>query len=223
MSQDWEALKDHWIELLISGDKTRAVAQASALLAEGVGPLEFFQKIITPALEEIGRLFEELEVFIPELTIAGETVQTISDQIINPALATAAQEHERTGTVILGTVKGDLHNIGKNMVALMLGVHGFNVIDLGTDVPPAEFVTRAEKDHADIIGLSALLTTTLPYMKDVLDRLVALGLRDKYRVIIGGAPTSPEVAHRYGADAYGANAVEAVRICRELMAAHPSA
>jgi len=173
---------------------------------------------MTPVLEEIGRMFEELEIFIPELTIAGEIVQAISDKVTNPALAATSQQRAPEGKVVLGTVQGDLHNIGKNMVSLMLGVHGFTVIDLGTNVPPAEFVTRAEKERADIIGLSALLTTTLPYMRDVLDRLVALGLRDKYRVIIGGAPTSPDIARQFGADAYGVNAAEAVRICRELMA-----
>jgi methanogenic corrinoid protein MtbC1 len=218
MPHDWQALKDEWVELLLCGQEAPAIEQARARLAEGVGPQEFFENIITPALEEIGRQFEELEIFLPELATAGEIVQAISDAVINPALAAASQQRAQQGTVVLGTVQGDLHNIGKNMVGLMLSVHGFTVVDLGTNVSPIEFVNRAEKEHADIIAMSALLMTTLPYMKDVVDRLVALRLRDKYRVIIGGAPTSPEVAQKFGADAYGANAAEAVRTCRELMA-----
>jgi 5-methyltetrahydrofolate--homocysteine methyltransferase len=218
MPHDWQTLKDDWVELLLSGQEAPAIEQARALLAEGISPQDFFQNIITPALEEIGRRFEELEIFLPELATAGETVQALSDAVINPALEAASQQRTHHGTVVLGTVQGDLHNIGKNMVGLMLSVHGFTVVDLGTNVSPVEFVNRAEKERADIIAMSALLMTTLPYMKDVVDRLVALRLRDKYRVIIGGAPTSPEVAQKFGADAYGANAAEAVRICRELMA-----
>ena len=144
-------------------------------------------------------------------------VKEINDAVITPALAAASQQQIQQGKVILGTVQGDLHDIGKNMVGLMLGVHGFDVIDLGTNVPPAEFVTRAEKEKADIIAMSALLMTCLPYMKDVMDRLVGLGLRSKYAVIVGGAPTSPEYARSIGADAYGTNAAEAVRLCRDIM------
>lgn len=218
MQHDWQKLKDEWVDLLLSGQEASAIDQARALLAEGVSPQGFFESLITPSLEEIGRRFEELDIFLPELATAGETVQAISDAVVNPALEAAEQQRAHQGTVVLGTVQGDLHNIGKNMVGLMLSVHGFTVIDLGTNVSPVEFVNRAEKERADIIAMSALLMTTLPYMKDVVDRLVALGLRDKYRVIIGGAPTSLEVAEKFGVDAYGANAAEAVRICRELVA-----
>ena len=215
----WQALRDEYIVLLLDGSAASAIERTRTLLAEGVTPLEFFQQIITPALAEVGRRFEELEIFLPELAIAGEMVKEINDAVITPALAAASQKQIQQGKVILGTVQGDLHDIGKNMVGLMLGVHGFDVIDLGTNVPPAEFVNRAEKEKADIIAMSALLMTCLPYMKDVMDRLVGLGLRSKYAVIVGGAPTSPEYARSIGADAYGTNAAEAVRLCRDIMQA----
>ncbi len=223
MTHDWQALTNDFVDLLLAGQEAPAIERTRSALEQGASPQDFFQFVITPALEEIGRRFEELEIFLPELAISGETVQAISETVINPALAIASQEQSRQGTVVLGTVQGDLHDIGKNMVGLMLSVHGFKVIDLGTNVPPAEIVQRAEKEGADIIAMSALLMTCLPYMKDVLDRLVALGLRSKYAVIIGGAPTSPEVARAFGADAYGASAAEAVRISRELMAARRQA
>lgn len=215
----WEAIQNEYLDLLLNGTTDPAIERTRQLLAAGVTPLDFFQQVITPALAEIGRRFEELEIFLPELATAGETVKAISEAVINPALAAASQERIQQGKVVLGTVQGDLHDIGKNMVGLMLGVHGFDVIDLGTNVSPAEFVNRAEKEQADIIAMSALLMTCLPYMKDVLDRLVGLGLRHKYAVIVGGAPTSPEYARSIGADAYGTNAAEAVRICRDLMQA----
>jgi methanogenic corrinoid protein MtbC1 len=215
----WPALRDEDIVLLLDGSAASAIERTRTLLAEGVTPLEFFQQIITPALVEVGRRFEELEIFLPELAIAGEMVKEINDAVITPALEAASQKQIQQGKVILGTVQGDLHDIGKNMVGLMLGVHGFDVIDLGTNVPPAEFVNRAEKEKADIIAMSALLMTCLPYMKDVMDRLVGLGLRSKYAVIVGGAPTSPEYARSIGADAYGTNAAEGVRLCRDLMQA----
>jgi len=215
----WQALQDEYIGLLLDENAASAIERTRQLLAEGVTPLEFFQQIITPALTEVGRRFEELEIFLPELAIAGEMVKEINDAVITPALEAASQKQIRQGKVILGTVQGDLHDIGKNMVGLMLGVHGFDVIDLGTNVPPAEFVNRAEKEKADIIAMSALLMTCLPYMKDVMDRLVGLSLRSKYAVIVGGAPTSPEYARSIGADAYGTNAAEGVRLCRDLMQA----
>ena len=136
----WQALRDEYIVLLLDGSAASAIERTRTLLAEGVTPLEFFQQIITPALAEVGRRFEELEIFLPELAIAGEMVKEINDAVITPALAAASQEQIQQGKVILGTVQGDLHDIGKNMVGLMLGVHGFDVIDLGTNVPPAEFV-----------------------------------------------------------------------------------
>jgi methanogenic corrinoid protein MtbC1 len=213
----WEAIRAEYLDLLLDGVPEPAIERTRQLLATGVTPLDFFQQVITPVLAEIGRRFEELEIFLPELATAGETVKAVSDTVINPALAAASQTQMRQGKVVLGTVQGDLHDIGKNMVGLMLGVHGFDVIDLGTNIPPAEFVNRAEKEQADIIAMSALLMTCLPYMKDVLDRLGGLGLRHKYAVIVGGAPTSPEYARSIGADAYGTNAAEAVRVCQELV------
>jgi methanogenic corrinoid protein MtbC1 len=215
----WRALQDEYIGLLLDENSAAAIERTRRLLVGGVTPLEFFQQIITPALAEVGRRFEELEIFLPELAIAGEMVRDINDAVITPALQAASQKQIQQGKIILGTVQGDLHDIGKNMVGLMLGVHGFEVVDLGTNVPPAEFVNRAEKEKADIIAMSALLMTCLPYMKDVMDRLVGLGLRSKYAVIVGGAPTSPEYASSIGADGYGTNAAEAVRLCRDIMQA----
>lgn len=217
MAVNWEAKQQVFTDLLLAGEADQAVEQARALLGQGVSPTELFEACLSPVLEDIGGRFQRLEIFLPELATSGEIVQRISDEVIRPAVEATAGQAPLMGKVLLGTVQGDLHDIGKNIVALMLSVNGFEVVDLGTSVPPLEFVNRAAQEKADIIGMSALLFTCLPYMKDVMDYLDGTGVRDRYAVIIGGAPTTPEYAEEIGADAYGANAAEAVDICKRLI------
>lgn len=219
MDANLDSLQTQFLELLLDGDEDGALEFSRRALAEGATPLEFFSNCITPALTEIGNRFETLDIFLPEMVIAAEIVEKINDHVINPALeqAEGGAAREPAGKVLLATVQGDLHNIGKNMVALMLRVNGFEVIDAGIDVPPAKIVSMAEEGRVDIIGMSTLLTTCLPYVKDTLDHLKGKGLREKYAVIIGGAAPNDDFAAQVGADACGHSAADAVRICTDLM------
>ena len=142
----------------------------------------------------------------------------MNDEVINPAIdAAQSKKIEALGKVLLATVQGDLHDIGKNMVGLMLKVNGFDVVDLGTNVSPSDIVNRANEEKVDIIGMSSLLTTCLPYMKDVYDYLEGKGIRNQYAVIIGGAATTPNFADDVGADGFGHSAAEAVTLCQKIM------
>jgi methylmalonyl-CoA mutase cobalamin-binding domain/chain len=218
MSINWEDKQASLLDSLLKGNSDDAVALTRATLAERASPAEFFERCITPVLVEVGNRFETLEIFLPEMMIAAEIVQAINDEVINPALkrnSTAARS-ESQGKVLLATVQGDLHDIGKSMVGLLLKVNGFEVIDLGIDVPPATIAEEAEKQAVNVIGMSALLTTCLPFMKDTVDYLVETGMRNKYAVIIGGAAPTADFAKKIGADAFGNSAAEAVSICRKL-------
>ena len=176
--------------------------QASGLLQEGM----------IAAMTEVGRLFEAREYYIPEMLIAARAMQACL-AVIKPSLVQG--EYKPAGRVAIGTVKGDLHDIGKNLVAIMLEGAGFEVHDLGTDVPPEIFVAAAEA--ADIIAISALLTTTMVNMKTVIENLQQAGKRDKVKVMIGGAPITETYAQKIGADGYAADASRAVALARSLL------
>jgi methylmalonyl-CoA mutase cobalamin-binding domain/chain len=216
---DWNQLQNELLEALLNEDEDAALSLARQALAEGATPTEFFTDCITPALVEIGNRFESLDIYLPEMVVAAEIVQRINDEVIQPQITAAqASQAASQGKVLLAMAQGDLHDIGKNMVALLLRVNGFEVVDLGINVPPQDIVAGAEREQVDIIGMSSLLTTCLPYMKDTMDLLHARGLRGKYAVIVGGAASTPEFSARIGVDAQGHTAAEAVRICRSIMA-----
>jgi len=220
MNMDWEATWREFTDLLLADGPEPALAKTRELLAQGITPEDFFQQCVTPALVEVGNRFETLDIFLPEMVSAAEIVKRIDEEIIQPMLKDSLENRPQmgaTGRVALASVQGDLHDIGKNMVALMLRVNGFDVVDLGVNVAPNDIIDRAEQEKAQIIGLSSLLTTCLPYMKDVVDLLNARGLRQKYAVIIGGAAPTEAFAHAIGADNQGHSAPEAVRICKEIM------
>ena len=168
---------------------------------------------------EIGKRFEKLEIFLPERDMAADIVQQIKTEIIQSALVSKEGRDAMSsnlGKVAPRSVQGDLHDIGKNMVALMLKVNGLDVTDLGTNVAPSEIVERAEQENVDIIGMSSLLTTCLPYMKDTVDYLKARGIHEKYAVIIGGAAPTAKFARTFGADGQRHSAAEAMRMCKEI-------
>jgi 5-methyltetrahydrofolate--homocysteine methyltransferase len=219
MNVNWAEFQAGLLEFLLAKKSDEAIALAREALGRGASPAEFFEKCVTPVLIEIGNRFETLDIFLPEMVVAAEIVQELNDRVITPALELASQDKPTSslGKVLLATVQGDLHDIGKSMVALMLRVNGFEVIDLGIDVSPSTIVEQAEKEQVDIIGMSALLTTCLPYMKDTVDYLAGTGLRDKYAVIIGGAAPTADFAEQVGVDGYGHSAAEAVTLCRNLM------
>ena len=215
---DWGTLQPQFIDLMLAGNNEAAIKMASDSLASGVTPVEFFENCIAPSLQEVGKRFETLDIFLPEMVTAADTVEAVNTQVINPAVAESNEGASMSlGKVLLATVQGDLHDIGKNMVGLMLKVNGFEVIDLGTNVSPSDIVSRAEQEEVDIIGMSALLTTCLPYMKDVGDHLVGKDIRNKYEVIIGGAAATPEIVEDMGANAYGSSAADGVKKCKMLL------
>jgi len=202
-------------EAILAGDRNAAVETTRAAIDAGVEPERLVQDHMIPAMDEVGRRFECNDYFVPELLIAARAMKA-SLEIIRPLLADRGVEP--VGRVVIGTVKGDQHDIGKGLVASMLEGAGFEVIDLGVDVAPAKFIEAAEKHRADIISVSALLTTTMVNMKNVITELESAGLREKYRVIIGGAPVTEHFAQSIGADGYGASASEAVPLARRMLA-----
>jgi corrinoid protein of di/trimethylamine methyltransferase len=203
-------------EAILKGDADAAVAAARIALDGGVNPADLVRLAISPAMAEVGTKFEEGEGFVPELLVAARATKTVF-QILRPLLAQSGTKS--SGHVILGTVRGDLHDIGKNLVAAMLEGGGFEVTDLGVDVPPDKFVAAARDGRAHIVGLSALLTSTLPAMKTVVEAFCASGIRDSVRIMIGGAPATRAYADAIGADGYGESASAAVELARHLTGA----
>ena len=167
-------------------------------------------------------MFGRLDIFLPELLTAAETAKLIIEKSVQPRMGGDKKGSSLIcGKVIIGAVKGDLHDIGKNMVALMLEVNGFEVIDAGVNVEPREFIERALTEKADIVGLSSLMVTSMPYMKEVIDFRNGFGHKDKFAIIVGGAPITLQYSKDIGAESYGENAAEAVLKCIELMKDRP--
>jgi corrinoid protein of di/trimethylamine methyltransferase len=203
-------------DAILSGDAKTAVAVTKEALAENVPALDLVQKYMVPAMDEVGKRFECEEYFVPELLLAARAMKG-SLELIRPLLAAAGAEP--AGRVVIGTVKGDLHDIGKNLVSAMLEGGGFEVIDLGADVAPEKFVNAVKERNAKIVALSALLTVTMSAMKTTIQALQEAGVRDKVRVMVGGAPVTEQFAREIGADGYSENASSAVALARRLMAA----
>jgi 5-methyltetrahydrofolate--homocysteine methyltransferase len=195
------------------GDVATSVSAARKALDDGVPPLDLVSQGISPAMAEVGKLFEEGEYFVPELLMAARATKEIF-QILRPLLAQTGAKPK--AHVVLGTVQGDLHDIGKNLVAAMLEGGGFEVTDLGVDVPPEKFVAAVKKKPVQIVGLSALLTTTMPAMKSTIEALRAAGIREQIKIMIGGAPVTKSYAEAIGADGYGENAAASVDLARRL-------
>jgi corrinoid protein of di/trimethylamine methyltransferase len=203
-------------DAILNGDAATAVQVTEAAVAAQVDPQQLVTEHMIPAMDEVGRRFENAEYFVPELLIAARAMKGALE-ILRPLLAERGVEP--AGRVVIGTVKGDLHDIGKGLVASMLEGGGFEVTDLGVDVPPEKFVAEAEQNHADIIAVSALLTTTMTGMKTVVQALRESGLSDRCKIIIGGAPVTQKYADAIGADGYSNNASGAVALARQLVSA----
>jgi 5-methyltetrahydrofolate--homocysteine methyltransferase len=196
------------------GDADKAVAAAREALAAGAAPLQIVGEGISPAMTEVGRQFEEGDCFVPELLMAARATKAVFE-LLRPLLSQTGVKP--VARVVLGTVKGDMHDIGKNLVGALLEGGGFEVVDLGVDVPPARFVSAVEERKPELVGLSALLTTTLPGMKTTLEALQAAGLRGQVKVMVGGAPVTQGYAETIGADGYADNAASAVDLARRLI------
>jgi 5-methyltetrahydrofolate--homocysteine methyltransferase len=199
---------------VVSGDAKKTQALTQQALAEGIDPLKLVNDYMVPAMDEVGRRFEANEYFVPELLISARAMKAALE-IIRPLLT--ARGDQPLGRVAIGTVKGDLHDIGKNLVGSLLEGGGFEVIDLGVNVTPEKFIATINEKKANIIAMSALLTTTMPSMKTTIDALKQAGVRDKVKVLIGGAPITQKYADEIGADGYSENAVGAVALAKKAV------
>jgi len=215
------ALKTEFAELLLNGNSALAIEKTNQLFNEGMDPLEYFQTIFTPAMEIIGEKFGRLEIFLPELMQSAETAKELSAKAIQPHIEKTGKTEgtEKRGKVLLASVRGDLHDIGKSMVSLMLEVNGFEIVDIGVDVDTRTIIDRALDEEVHIVGLSSLMTTSMPYMKEIVEMREGLGYLDKFAIIVGGAPITEEYCNEIGADTFGKDAVDAVGKCKSLMEA----
>ena len=206
---DFEALK----KMIIDGADA-ATAATQQLIDGGASARDILDQALLPGMDVVGAEMKSGDKFIPEVLLSARTMQACLD-LIKPHLA--AGESMSLGTVVIGTVEGDMHDIGKNLAAMLLSGAGFEVVNLGKGVTPADFVAAVKENKAHILGMSGLLTTTIPKMPETIAALKAAGLRDSVKVIVGGAPVSVEWANEIGADAYAANASLGVEKCKELV------
>ena len=198
-------------------DQPAGVELALTALGEGVSPLAFFREVIEPVLKDIGDAFARLDIFLPDLMKAGVVVKAMQTQALEPAIRQAGGQSTSAGLIVFGTCQGDIHDIGKTLVGTMLSAAGFQVYDLGVDVPVMKLVEKAREVNADIIGVSALLTTTMVRQRDVVEALEDLGLRSQIKVMVGGAPVTGEWVREIGADGYSEDAIGAVQVARRLL------
>jgi 5-methyltetrahydrofolate--homocysteine methyltransferase len=201
-------------DAILSGDARNATAVTQEALDAGADPLMLVTDFMVPAMDEVGKRFETEDYFVPELLLSARAMKGAL-ALLRPLLA--ASGTQPTGRVVIGTVKGDLHDIGKNLVASLLEGAGFEVHDLGSDVSPEKFIEAARSKNADIVALSALLTVTMPSMKTTIDALRRAGVRDCLKVMVGGAPVTRAYAEQIGADGFSDNASAAVALARSLM------
>jgi 5-methyltetrahydrofolate--homocysteine methyltransferase len=202
-------------DALQKGDHEQVAELTQKAIDAGLSATEILNEGLMPGMEVVGRRFGAHEIFLPELLIAARAMNA-GIELLKPLFL--GGDMPTQGKVVIGTVKGDLHDIGKNLVGIMLKGAGFEVVDVGADVRPEVFVDTAEAEGASVVGLSALLTTTMTGMKDVIELVKSRGLQDKIKVIVGGAPLSKAFADEIGADAYGYDASNAVDLVKELIA-----
>ena len=212
-----ERMFDAMREAVVSGDKLRARSLAEEALGLGIDPTRIMEKGYIPGIQKVGDLWEQGEYFLPELITSAACMKEAME-VLRPALLQGGRATSPEGAVVIGTVEGDIHDIGKNLVAAMLQANGFEVHDLGADVKLERFIAEAEEKNADIICLSALLTTTMLNQKRLIALLADKGLRDRYGVLVGGAPVTRAWADQIGADGFGANAPDAVRAAKAIAA-----
>jgi corrinoid protein of di/trimethylamine methyltransferase len=212
---DKDAILKALYDAVIEGDPESATQAAEQSLEAGIAPADALDQGLTLGIREVGDRFGRMEMFLPEMVLSAKAME---------AAVTVLEPHFEVGTsskkakVMIGTVAGDIHDIGKNITIALLKVSGYEVVDLGRDVASVDFVDKAIDEGAELIGMSGLLTTSLPMMRDVIEMLNEDGVRDKVKVIIGGGPTSKEYAAEIGADGYGETAYDAVSLCETLLA-----
>jgi len=203
------------VDAILKGDADQAVETARKGLGEGIEPVRLINEGFIPGINQVGDMFGSGKLFLPELILSATAMQSATD-IINEAIPEG--EGQARGRFVIGTVEGDVHDIGKTIVVSLLKANGFEVMDLGRDVAADRFIEEADKFNADIIGTSALLTTTMEGQRRLEDELKKAGLKERYKTMVGGAPVTQRWAKRIGADAFAENASEAVRLAKELLA-----
>lgn len=211
-----EKILENLASAVIDGDDEFASSSAKTALDNAMDPLQAVEEGLSKGMHVIGSQFESGEVFLPELLMAANAFNAAME-ILKPELEAQQKSTAKLGSVLLGTVKGDLHNIGKNIVATVLETNGFEVVDIGIDNSPLTFIEQAEKTQVDVIGLSCLMTTTMPAQREVIQTLEEMNIRHKYKVIVGGGPVTQEWADQIGADGYSDSAVQAVSLVKSLL------
>jgi len=210
-------LMEQIIEATVAGDQECCVSLAKQVLAQGVDPLQAIEEGFSRGMSIVGERFARMEYYLPELLRCADAMKAAME-VLRPHLGEGQQAGGR-GSIVLGTIQGDLHDLGKNIVRTMLEVSGFTVHDLGCNVPVRQFVDQAEQQRADIIAASAILTITMAYMPDLVNLVGETGARGRFKIMLGGAPVTPEFAAKAGADGYGENAAQAVDVAKSLLQA----
>jgi corrinoid protein of di/trimethylamine methyltransferase len=213
MGADFAAMR----QSIVDGAPENALALAKQALAQGLHPLEVIDQGFVPGMTEVGEQFARHQMFLPDMLAAAEAMKAAMS-VLEPELKRHGEERRNAGTVILGTTKGDIHEIGKTLVGMLLTANGFKVHDLGVDVPSDQFAIRARELNADVVGVSALLTTTMRGQRSVVQAVEQAGLRSTVKIIVGGAPVTQRWAEEIGADGYAKDAISAVALVRNLMA-----
>jgi len=203
------------ISATVDGDEEKSVALARQAMADGMEPFEVIQNGYARGMKIVGEKFATLEYFLPEVMLSADAM-TAAIEVLKPYFKDRGKQDSR-GTIVIATIQGDMHDLGKNIVKIMLEADGFVVHDLGANVPVRDLIDKAEAVQADIIAASAILTTTMAHMPDISSILDELGMRDRYMIMLGGAPVIPQWAREVGADGYGEDASEAVAVARRLM------
>lgn len=206
---------DNLIQAIISGDEAEAKKITEEALGAGMAPLDLVQKGAVKAMNILGEKWRKFEIFLSHVMLAAEAMKSVM-AILLPKIAAEQKRRISLGKVVLGTVSGDIHDIGKNIVATLLSVAGFEVHDIGVDIPSKDFIEKAKELNADIIAMSCLLSTSMYFQKDIIQYLKDAGLREKYYVIVGGGPVTADWASEIGADGWGKYASDAVTVCRKL-------
>lgn len=210
-----EALFKQMEEAIIDGDTDVCVSLAEKSIEENIDPSESLEKGYGKGMEILGDMFENGEVFLPEILFAEEAMNGALD-VLRPKIEEKKEAQVTKGKIVIGTIQGDVHDIGKNIVKLFLGVAGFEIVDMGRDVPVQSFIDAAVKEEADFIAASALMTTTMIYMPELIKRLGEKGIRENYKVLVGGAPVIESWAREIGSDGYGLTAKQAVNIALSM-------
>ena len=214
LSQEHKDLLDTLRDAIVAIDEDKAKEIAENIINEKIDPSTAIKYSIADAAIKVGEKFDSGEYFLPHLVMAGDLMEAV-DAILEKNIP--AEKIERKKVIVIGTVQGDMHSVGKNIVATMFKAGGFEVHDMGVDVPSITFIDKAKEVRADMIALSSLLTTTMPYQKEVIEDLAAMGIRDQFKVMIGGGPVTEAYASDIGADGYGRDAIEALNEAKKLL------